>query len=132
MAKPKKPVKTTEPADGSKYFHYQQYFIRTGSLRALDLMMRHYQAGDFAVPIELPRVRPLPWECRHPLAKALGTTDEFAEDHSKMSPIFEPCVSEGCIVYLCDICVSFFVRHSILNDCEIAHRRMGRSVDVPL
>ncbi len=33
---------------GSKYYYWRERFIRTGSLRAFDLMTKHYQAGDFA------------------------------------------------------------------------------------
>lgn len=34
--------------DGSKYYYWRGKFIATGSLRAFDLMTRHYEAGNFA------------------------------------------------------------------------------------
>ena len=34
--------------DGSRYFYWKDRYLRTGSLKAFDLMMRHYDAGDFA------------------------------------------------------------------------------------
>lgn len=39
-------VKST--VDGSKYYYWKSRFIATGSLKAFDLMTRHYAAGNFA------------------------------------------------------------------------------------
>lgn len=33
--------------DGSKYFYWKAKYLATGSLRAFNLMMRHYEAGEF-------------------------------------------------------------------------------------
>jgi hypothetical protein len=34
--------------DGSKYYYWKGRYLATGSLKAFDLMTRHYEAGNFA------------------------------------------------------------------------------------
>lgn len=45
MTTKKRPVRTKTPVDGTKYYHYREHFVRTGSLRSFDLMMRHYEVA---------------------------------------------------------------------------------------
>lgn len=41
-------AKTTRKVDGTRYYHYREHFVRTGSLRSFGLMMRHYEASGLA------------------------------------------------------------------------------------
>lgn len=54
MATKKRAARPKAPVDGTKYYHYRQHYIRTGSMRSFDLMTRHYEAAGL---MDLP---PLP------------------------------------------------------------------------
>jgi hypothetical protein len=104
---------------GTKYFSHRARFIQTGDLKAFDLMMKHYQArieqdlpvGNFSHDLQWSDM-----ECIHPLARPVGSINEF-EAESEPVLRLPDCPGE-CIVHICERCVCFFARHSILTGCK--------------
>jgi hypothetical protein len=115
---------------GTRYFFHRERYIQTGDLKAFDLMMKHYTAGGFVDFADQPgRRRSLtPESCIHPLAPAVGIVAEFPEVADAWR--WEGC-SGACEVHLCDICMCFFVRHTVIQACVFA-RFLGRTTSHPL
>lgn len=114
---------------GSRFYFHRERFITTGDLKSFDLMMRHYEAGGFVDISAQPGRRRRSESCIHPLAPAVGVLSEFSET-TTVPWRWEGC-KLTCEVHLCDICVSFFVRHTVLQDCSYASW-LGHTIDEAL